>query len=190
MATKKKRAKRRRVYEHIKLSRKAYLTDVRGRLVAEVGLCIPMFVQESTGFWATIRMLFPVVEAVATVIYRTHGKERKPVRLLRELGVPFPNLAWEIYRHSLMHNDELVACRYRDRAVDWSVSFGGGHHSAPGAIHLDLETLYNDFVGFLGDQIDAPKAKVSRVWPKHKFAFGNGTSRVVREEMRAFGRVV
>jgi hypothetical protein len=35
-------------------------------------------------------MIFPVVEAAAGVVYPLRGKERAPVRLLRELGFEHP----------------------------------------------------------------------------------------------------
>ena len=58
------------------MSRSAFLTIVAQRLRSDIG---PYFATirdvytrtgKGVGFWALARMIFPVVEAVATVIYR------------------------------------------------------------------------------------------------------------------------
>lgn len=117
-----------RKWTHRRMSRSAFLSSVVQRLRNDIG---PYFETIRTvyardgkgvGFWALARMIFPVVEAVSTVIYRAGSRsggtrERQPVRLLRELGFEYPNLVWEMYRHTLMHNDEMASATYQGRRV-------------------------------------------------------------------------
>ena len=73
------------------MSRAAFLSDVAQRLRDDVGpyfeviQAVYTHTGRGVGFWALARMIFPVVEAVSTVIYRAGRRggrwERQPVHL-------------------------------------------------------------------------------------------------------------
>lgn len=86
-----------RKWRHNRVLRSTYLSNVRGRLLNDVAPYFRAIEQEAkagryVGFFALARLIFPVVEAVSSVIYRPRQRERQPVRLLKELGFEYPNL--------------------------------------------------------------------------------------------------
>lgn len=140
MAKKKRKPERR--WRHRRVHKSDFLESVRQRLLNDVG---PYFeaierVRANTGkgvgFWALARML-SVVEAVATILYRTNMSEKPPVRLLRELSFEYPNLVWEMYRHTLMHNDEMASASYMGRRITWCIGIGNGHSCSNGEIAIN-----------------------------------------------------
>ena len=193
---KKKKPRAERKWRYRRMPRADFLRSVAGRLRNDVG---PYFetiraeycrTRTGIGFWALARMIFPVVEAVASVIYRTGRtrrgpRERPPVRLLRELGFEYPNLVWEMYRHTLMHNDEMASASYQGRVVTWGIRVGEGHHCSNGRLWIDAEQLYTDLLAFLDREATAPGS--SRVWVKESFRFNTAFSRVTRDEMLRLG---
>jgi len=164
-----------------------FLLNVRGRLMGEVGPYLSMAARQNTGFFASARMIFPVVEAVATVIYRKHSKERQPVRLLRALGIDYPNLVWEMYRHTLMHNDEMASAVYRGRTIRWGIRIGGGHSWARGHLHVDVRKIYDDLLTFLAREAAFPRSKSVHVWVGQSFRFNTGFAVATRAEARQLG---
>jgi hypothetical protein len=140
------------VWKRRRVAKAQFLTDVRGRLTGEVGLCVDVLRKARTGFWAMARMVFPVVEAVATVIYRTNNAPKPPI-LLGKLGFEHPNLIWQMYRHTLMHNDEMAPAVHRRHVVSWEMNMGGGHKAADGVLGIDVLKLYEDLFSFLEQEI-------------------------------------
>jgi hypothetical protein len=193
MAGRKRKHRAERKWTHRRVLRSTFLSNVRRRLVNDVG---PYFttiqaVHDQTGkgigFWALARMIFPVVEAISTVIYRTGTKERPSVRLLRELGFEYPNLVWEMYRHTLMHNDEMASASYRGRRITWGIGIGTGHFWNNGRLHIDAAKLYNDLIEFLDHEALRRRSKTSHVWIKESFRFNTGFSRATRDEALRLG---
>jgi hypothetical protein len=117
-----------------------FMNDVKGRLENDVGPyfdCIEEVyrrTQRYVGFWALPRMLFPIIEAVATTVFRRSKAGAPAVRLLRRLGLQYPALTWEMYRNVLMHGDELLVATYRGYSVRWAVAIGDGHRSDNGRL--------------------------------------------------------
>ncbi len=149
---------------HTKMTKKQYLEGVKGRLVNDVGTYFTAIDVEGSngnmvGFWGSARLIFPVIEATAKTIYRPSGKEDNRVpRLLQKLGIPYPNIVWQMYRDSLAHSDHLVHITKGSRTIGWSVtaSAGGistGHIFAGSTVHIDTRRLYEDFLTFLDQEI-------------------------------------
>lgn len=111
------------------------------------------------GFWGSARLIFPVIEAVAKTLYRKRGNEDERVpKLLQKLGIPYPDVVWQMYRNSLAHSDHLVHLSRGSKTIGWSVtaSAGGvstGHIFAGNMVHIDTRRLYEDFLRFLDDEI-------------------------------------
>lgn len=96
MAARIKKRRPQRIWKHRRELKAVFLSRVRQRLLNDVG---PYFETIRTvhrrtgrgvGFWALARMIFPVVEGVATVIYRSGAKERPPVRSTRAAEIRIP----------------------------------------------------------------------------------------------------
>jgi hypothetical protein len=90
------------------------LNDIKSRLEAEVGRCLPILAAADTGHFAMVRMLMPIIEATS---------EGKPWGLLRDLGVLYPSVFWQVYRNTLMHKDELRIVLYRSWRVGWELDY-------------------------------------------------------------------
>lgn len=179
------------------MSKSAFLSSVGQRLRNDVGPYLGTIqtvharTGKGVGFWGLARMIFPVVEAVSTVVYRIRLKsggtrERQPVRLLRELGFEYPNLVWEMYRHTLMHNDEMASAEYYRRRVVWEIRVGGGHSHDRGRLSIDAKRLYDDLLAFLDREASA-SAKSTLVWVKESFRFNTAFGRATRDEMLRLG---
>jgi hypothetical protein len=143
---------------------------------------------QGVGFWALTRMLLPVVEAVAAALYRSRTQERPPVRLLRTLGFEFPNLVWEMYRHTLMHNDEMVTASYMGRRVTWEIGVGTGHGSDQGHLRVDALRLYDELVSFLTRQASDARRSGAHVWVRDSFRFNTWFGRATRDEILRLGK--
>lgn len=189
--TKKRRPKR--VWTHHREGKAVFLSKVRQRLLNDVG---PYFATIRTvkrrtgrgvGFWALARMIFPIVEGVATVIYRSGARDKPPVRLLKQVGFEYPNLVWEMYRHTLMHNEEMASAAYRGRTIAWGIGVGNGHSWPKGRLHIDAAKLYHDLLAFLAREIAASKASNAHVWIKKSFRFNNAFRRATRDEALRLG---
>lgn len=133
--------------------------------------------ERGIGFWSLIRIIFPVIESVAFAI-----EKPKEEFLEKELNVPFGHIVWEIYRHSLMHTDELRYVVYKDKTISWAVHLGTedvGHiienqfNSNPTTIHISLPKLYSSLRDFLARETakkSSPKIQiqVGVHFPLHK----------------------
>lgn len=81
----------------------------------------PMDIYKSTGVgnWASMRMMAPVIEALAK---NNTGKRNK---LLKEIGIKHPTVFWVMYRHGLMHNDTMPqSIQLGDKSIGWGFNWG------------------------------------------------------------------
>lgn len=146
-------------FEMAPMKRVDFLVGVLQRLQDDVGT-IMGFVdaynkeaslknQRTIGFWAEIRMILPIVEAVSNAM------GIRPQELLgNQLNITTPYLAWDLFRHSLTHGDYLQHGTYQGKLISWGVmSIGAGHVIVSGHIGIDLPTLYKDLVTYLQQEI-------------------------------------
>lgn len=179
-----------------KETRVKYLSDVKSRLEEDVGsyfTCAEEVYRNNRrgiGLWALVRMLFPIIESVSQVASKGSKKfdiqSGRQVRLLGKLGFKYPNLTWQMYRHALIHNDELMPLRYRGRQIDWSLSIGDSHQYEQGILTVDLKQLYDDLVAHLDSQI--AKSKQKSVWVRDACVLTNKAKKALREEFNRFPR--
>lgn len=177
----------------LKMKKADYLRGAKGRLENDVG---PYFDKLSelaaekkyVGFWGTARLIFPVIEATADVIYRKTGaKEDRPQRLLRKLDVPYPHLVWQMYRNSLMHSDYLVSIRHNGKKIGWSIGYGmNAHIIKEGSIHIDTRKLYDDLLAFL--ESEANLAGNKSVYAKTGIHFRRNTVEPYKSELKDLAR--
>ena len=113
--------------------------------------------ERGIGFWSLTRIIFPVIETVAFII----GKEKENF-LEEDLEVPFGHLVWELYRHALMHSDQLRYAVYKEKTFSWAIHLGNeniGHFvdkyagSHTTTIHIAIPKLYFDLQKFLIKEI-------------------------------------
>lgn len=101
------------------------------------------------GFWASVRMLMPIVEAIAEVV-----GERPREFLENHLDVTTPSLAWQMFRHSLSHGDLMRHAIWQGKKVGWGIDLtGNGHIIKVGQLHLDMKYLYDKLVDYLKSEI-------------------------------------
>lgn len=135
------------------------------------------------GFWSLIRIIFPVIESVAHAV----GKQ-KEVFLKEDLHVPFGHLVWEMYRHPLMHTDELGYVVYKGKTISWSTHLGneGLNHfmvkqenDHPATLHLIIPKLYHDLHEFLKKEI--AKNDITQIEIQDGVHFPNHLSSLIDE---------
>lgn len=145
----------------------AFLRDIRGRLDNEVGRYFQLLYEKwatdetfpkGIGFWGGVRLLMPVIEVVAEVQGYKDTQATKGVQeFLRKLGIETPYLMWDLYRHSLMHNDEMQHAEdyASGKEISWRISINGAAHSfTSGLISIDVVTLYKGLRKYLDDEIE------------------------------------
>ncbi len=176
-----------------KMLRKDFLVGVRGRLENDAGAYFESIerIRRSTGtgvgFWALVRMILPAIEAVARVIYRRSRRaSAKPQRLLQEIGIAYPHLAWEMFRHSLVHTDDLRPAVYRNQIVEWEVRVGGGHGDRRNRVAIDMRQLYTDFLRFLDREIQRSGTRM--VYVERAVRFGRGVDPLLKGEFKKIRR--
>lgn len=139
--------------------------------------------ERGMGFWSLIRIIFPVIETIAFVI----GKPKEDF-LEKDLKVPFGHIVWEIYRHSLMHTDELRYVVYKEKTISWAVHLSTddiGHiienefDSKPTTIHISLPTLYSAVHDFLVKEIAKKDSSDIRI--QVGVYFPNQMSKIIEE---------
>jgi hypothetical protein len=143
-----------------RITKKKYLNDMRGRLKAEVKPYLTLTLRRngknrnSTGYWAMVRVLVPVIEAAGQVLYPgMKDGWHQGAKILEDLKVPYPIICWKLFRDSLIHSDEMmnVINDQKELYSGWSLAFGGGHEVANTTAipHIDLKQLYDDFMEYL-----------------------------------------
>lgn len=146
-------------YETAQYPKVQYLTESLARLQDDVGTIFQLVQQynsnairtnqRTVGYWATIRMIMPVIESIAGAV-----GERPWEFLENHLDVTSPNLAWQMFRHSLTHGDLMRHAKYGTEEVGWGViMMGQGHIIGSGQISLDVFTLYDKLVDYLNTEI-------------------------------------
>ncbi|KKQ85186.1 MAG: hypothetical protein UT08_C0009G0020 [Candidatus Woesebacteria bacterium GW2011_GWB1_38_8] len=143
------------VFEMKQMKQVDFYRDALVRLNDEVGTILQLVEEHNKkserkiGFWASLRMILPVVEAVSNVAGET------PQEFLgKHLDVKTPHLAWDLFRHSLIHGDYLQHGKYQSKEVGWGViMMGQGHINASGHIGIDVISLYEKLREFLEDEV-------------------------------------
>jgi len=144
-------------FEKRKFKKVEFLKGVYERLENDVGNYF-LLLQEKrqndssfplVGFWGSIRLLMPVIETVAEVY-----SQLPQAFLDQHLNIKTPYLVWDLFRHSLIHNDLMQHGTYQNKTVTWSILMcGQGHVMQNKNIGIDVISLYEDLKMFLKDEI-------------------------------------
>jgi hypothetical protein len=163
------------MFEKKKMKKVEFLEATLHRLNDDVGSYFVMleeFNKKSTrkvGFWASLRMIMPIIEAISHVV------GEKPQDFLRNhLGVTTGSLAWDLFRHSLIHGDYVQHAKYGTKEVGWGVALiGVDHVIGNGHIGIDTIVLYKKLKSYLeaevakGDQSEV-EIEVGVIYTKPK----------------------
>ncbi len=142
-------------FETKQMTKKEFLEGALARLQDDVGTILDLIIEHNKsnsrgiGFWASIRLLMPPKEAIAVVV----GEE--PWEFLENyLDVTTPSLAWQMFRHSLIHGDLMRNAKWNNKKVSWGIDLmGNGHIIKSGQLHLDAKYLYDKLVDYLQTEI-------------------------------------
>lgn len=142
-------------FEMKQMKRVDFYRDALARLNDDVGAILDLIKTHNAnsdrkiGFWASLRMVLPVIEAIAHVAGET------PQNFMRNyLEISTPHLAWDLFRHSLIHGDYLQHGKYQSKDVSWGVLMvGQGHIISSEHIGIDVITLYQKLKEYLEKEI-------------------------------------
>lgn len=138
-------------FETTPMKKVEFLLAALGRLNDDVGTILQLIENHNKnsdrkiGFWASLRMIMPIVEAISHVVGVS------PQNFLgNHLGITTPHLAWDLFRHSLMHGDYLQHGKYQSKDVSWGVlMMGQGYIITSEHIGIDVVSLYQDLKKYL-----------------------------------------
>lgn len=153
------------IFETIEMSKVDFFKASLNKLQDDVGTIFKLLEQHNkqsvrkVGFWASMRLIMPIVEAVSRVAGET------PQEFLKNhLEITTPDLAWDLFRHSLIHGDYMQHARYQHKEVGWGIAFiGVGHVITSGHVGIDAIHLYKKLAEFLSDEVkksDQTKAPI------------------------------
>lgn len=142
--------------------------QVLARLESDVGTLIRLVIEgkargyfpNTAPFWALVRMMFPIAESIGDLIYRDSSTAKNLISVLETdfevVRVGYfgkAKILAQLYRHSLIHQDELRSLRTGGKECRWEVSFGERiHHlkvtQVPPDIRIKFDTtaFYDDLV--------------------------------------------
>lgn len=139
---------------------------MKARLEFDVGKIIGYFKSiiqpgDPVCFWAFLRMLFPIAESLGDLLYQNNnGTAKNLLDILEKDFVQYNKNYQELsaiisllYRHSLIHQDEMRMIRYQDKSkkwyfVTWSITFGLE------SLHLKIEKSDLDNTKIIGMNFD------------------------------------
>lgn len=140
-------------------------THIYGRLTGDVGGILKLVNERRmhVPFWSLVRLLFPVAESIADLIYHQASPSTAANLtsfLQNELGnvrsayQPVAATLTLLYRHSLTHQDELRIIRSGGKEVLWHIDVAGPHLaiSKDGkkvAVEFNPMTFYDDLTAGL-----------------------------------------
>lgn len=129
-------------FEMKKMPKCEYLQHALNRLNDEVGTYFEMLEEHNkkserkVGFWSSIRILMPIVEAISHIV------GEKPQDFMgNHLDIKTPYLVWDLFRHSLIHGDYLQHAKYQTKDVGWGVAFIGVGHIIQSQ-HIGIDPIY------------------------------------------------
>ena len=142
--------------------------QVLGRLEGDVGTLIQLvnegknhgYFPNTAPFWALVRMMFPIAESVGDLIYRDSSPAKnlisvfeKEFEAVRAGYLGKAKILAQLYRHSLIHQDELRVLQTGGKECGWVVSFDGRPRHlkitrVPPRVSIQFDTtaFYDDLV--------------------------------------------
>lgn len=145
--------------------------QVLGRLESEAGIILGLIPaakanglwRDTVPLWSLVRMMFPVAESLADLIYRKDNDTAENLRkvLANEFEAVRPGgyrskaaTLTLLFRHSLTHTDELRMLVAGGRTVGWLLGYGKPTqhmnlvkaNATSFGIHFDTTAFYEDLV--------------------------------------------
>lgn len=143
-------------FDKIQMTKTQFLEGALTRLQNDVGTILDLVGDYNSkpenpkvGFWASVRLLMPPIEAIGKVMGETPWDFLK-----NHLDVDASSLAWQMFRHSLTHGDLMGHAKYNNQEVSWGISMDGfGNVVKLNHIGLDVVYIYNKLVDYLKSEI-------------------------------------
>jgi hypothetical protein len=143
------------IFETIEMTKVDFFQSSLNKLQDDVGTILKLLEEHNiqsarkVGFWASMRLIMPIIEAVAYVAGET------PQEFLKNhLEVTAPYLTWDLFRHSLIHGDYMQHAKYQSKEVGWGIAFiGVDHVITSGHIGIDAIHLYNKLNEYLTAEV-------------------------------------
>ena len=141
-------------------------------LAREKGL---YWVGNEAPYWALVRMMFPITEALADLAYQDEETSQQLIKVLAnefEAVRPGPHrykgkaaILTILFRHSLTHTDEMRTLTSAGRKVGWALSVGmqadhlrvTQHGPRTFSVHFDITAFYDDIVAVCKNAINKPE---------------------------------
>jgi hypothetical protein len=143
--------------------------QILGRLESDVGTILQLIPEgrkkglfpNTAPYWALVRMTFPIAESVGDLIYRNDNTTENLKSVLEtEFEAVRPGYQGKaailtlLFRHSLIHTDELRSLFIRGKEIQWLLSWSARENHlqlvrvAAGvcSIHFDTTAFYDDLV--------------------------------------------
>ena len=149
------------------------------RLEGDVGTILQLilkskevgFFPNTAPFWALLRMTFPIAEAVGDLIYRDKTVQNLQSVLENEFEAVRSGYRGKaailtlLFRHSLIHTDELRTLVIGQREVGWSVSWSEqtSHLSLLNIPGIDVVIRF-DTTAFYEDLIAVCRKAMGKTW--------------------------
>ncbi len=143
------------IFEKMPMRKCDFLESALHRLNDDVGSYFEMleeFNQKSdrkVGFWASLRIIMPIIEAISHVVGETPQEF-----MAKHLNMEVPYVTWDLFRHSLIHGDYMHHATYNGKTVGWGIAFiGVGHVVGQGHIGVDPVYLYKSLKTYLEEEV-------------------------------------
>lgn len=120
------------------------------RLLNDVAAPMQYYRSTGHGNWSSVRMLAPVIEALAK---NDTGRRNT---ILKQIGIEYPSIFWAMYRHGLIHNDNSPqSIQLEEDSIGWGFNWGqneaalivGSNYS------LNPSVIFDNLVHWLREQL-------------------------------------
>lgn len=198
------------INKKVRSAKKAF-EEIEKRLQADVGTLIALirfgqsrgYFNNTAPFWALARMLFPIAESLGSLLLAGNSSAnlKYGLDLLGDHYQGISALISLIYRHSLMHQDELRTLKIIRTRITWHLTFDdpNGHLKVTRfrrglyEIMFDLTQFYSDLLNKLKNPpMNNSKRQIrSRYnnWLELELTGANSLEREALNEIEAFRKL-
>lgn len=178
---------------------------IRGRLENDVGRLLEVASKNDIfAFWAFLRMVFPVVESIGDLVFREKSSTNNLKCILKEEFGKHNKAYFDVaalliilYRHSLIHHDELGIIDFKNFKVSWALQFDWTPHNHlkitregldQVSICFNIKQFYDDTLKvcndlYMRDDFNGEIGERYEKWKTIKLEEADGTS-IKKEALR------
>jgi hypothetical protein len=120
------------------------------RLLDDVATPMQHYRNTGHGNWSSIRMMAPVIEALAK------NKPSKRNQILKQIGIEYPAVFWAMYRHGLLHNDAAPqSLELNGESIGWGFNWRQNQAAViiAGCYSLNPSVIFDNLVQWLRGQL-------------------------------------